>query len=263
MHKFSRYAVAGALIPLLALASLGSSSASQASSSTPQRGGVLHVIAPSPFTDWKGDDGFAISQYEADWMVLPALLAATPSGKIVPDLAQSVVFNASDKTLTVTLRPNLKFSNGQPLTSADVAFSVKQWKAGPVNGNLVSSITSVDTPSPQVAVMHLSTPDAYLQTVLAQENLQVIPNNFAGETAQEFYDVHPIGAGPFMLKSASSNGEGLVLVRNPYYWDASQPYINQVDWTVVPDANQELLQLQSGTANLNAPDNISADQRGE
>ncbi|MEV8327858.1 ABC transporter substrate-binding protein [Kitasatospora sp. NPDC056731] len=88
-----------------------------------------------------------------------------------PDAAQSCEFTAGDATqYHCTMRTGLKFSNGHPLTAADVVFSIERTKKiNDQNGAapLLSSIRSVEAKGDTEVVFHLSTPDATLPAKLA------------------------------------------------------------------------------------------------
>jgi peptide/nickel transport system substrate-binding protein len=238
-------------------AALGGSAAaspqrSATSSSAPQHGGDVTEAVGSSFSGWIPDDAVLAD----DVNILPAvygnLVFISNDGKgIVPMLAKSLDFDAAAKTLTVHLQPNAKFSNGQPVTSTDVAFSVNQWKAGPNYGALVSSIQSVDTPDPQTAVFHLSIADTYLSTALAMSNFEIMPNNFDGMTQAQFF-AKPIGAGPFMIQSQTPNQQ-LVLVPNPHYFDPTLPYVKKLTLNFIQDPNQRSLQFKSNAADFIEP----------
>ena len=92
------------------------------------------------------------------------LYTVTNDGKgVKPWLATSYTMSSDKKTYTFTLRKGVKFSNGKPMTSADVKFSIDQnRKATQGWAYLDSAISSVDAPSPDTVVIHLKFPWAPL-----------------------------------------------------------------------------------------------------
>src|SRR5262249_44321077 len=158
----------------------------------------------------------------------------TNDGKgTIPFLATSYTMAPNKKKYTFTLRKGVKFSNGKPMTSADVKFSIDQnRKAAQGWGYIDTAIKSVQTPSPDTVVINLKFPGAPLTPALSLSANDVVPNNYGGESEADFYK-HPIGTGPFMWDSWHK-GSALKLVRNPYYWEPGKPYLNSVTFTDVP-----------------------------
>src|SRR6185437_12686076 len=140
-------------------------------------------------------------------------------------------------------------SNGQPMTSADVKFSIDQnRKATQGWAYIDSAIKSVDAPNPDTVVVHLKFTWAPLLADLSFFANGVVPNNYGGETETQFYN-HPIGTGPFKW-DYWHKGSALKLVRNPLYWQKGLPYLNSVTWADVPNDNTRELQLKGGQAQI-------------
>ena len=204
------------------------------------------------FSEWPPDN----AQNPPDINILPSvygtLVRISDNGEgVEPMIAKSLDYDGTAKTLTVHLQPDAEFSNGTPVTSADIAFDVAQWQAGPNHGNLVSSIESVDTPDAQTAVFHLSIPDTFLATALALNNFAIMPKDFGGVTSKQYF-AKPIGAGPYMIESETP-GEDLVLTRNPHYYDKSVPYLDKLTLKFISDPNQRAIQFKAGQLDFLEP----------
>jgi peptide/nickel transport system substrate-binding protein len=76
----------------------------------------------------------------------------------------------------------------------------------------------------------------------------IVPKNFGGQSRSAFFQ-HPVGTGPFKF-AQWKKGQDLKVVANPYYWQKGRPYLDSVTWTVVPDANTRVLQVQGGQADI-------------
>ncbi len=76
----------------------------------------------------------------------------------------------------------------------------------------------------------------------------IIPNNYGGESETAFYN-HPIGTGPFEW-DAWKKGQYIKLVKNPHYWQPGKPYLDSVQFNVVPDASTRQLQLEGNQADV-------------
>ncbi|BDP44021.1 diguanylate cyclase (plasmid) [Deinococcus aetherius] len=187
------------------------------------------------------------------------LLQPTPDGKRVrPGLASSYKLSPDGKTMTLTLRPGLRFADGSPLTSGDVKWSLDRAR-NPQNGAWNGSLASINSVTAQgnTVTLNLKQPDPTLTAALATFNAAIMPqklfNAASGkndaEKARAFAE-KPIGSGPFVL-SEWKRGSYMTLKRNPYYWQKGEdgkalPYLDAVRFEIVPDDNTRILKLQSG-----------------
>ena len=243
-----------ALLVVAACGSSGSSSSSSSSSGgssgAPVKGGNLTFAAVQ---DAQSMNATTVFDNNSIWIfeqIYQTLYTVTNDGKgVKPLLATSYTMSSDKKTYTFTLRKGVKFSNGQPMTSADVKFSIDQnRKATQGWAYLDSAISSVDAPSPDTVVIHLKFPWAPLLADLSIFANGIVPNNYGGETENQFYQ-HPVGTGPFKW-DYWHKGSALKLVRNPLYWEKGKPYLDSVTWTDVPNDNTRLLQLKGGQAQV-------------
>ena len=181
-------------------------------------------------------------------MVYGTLLDWTPDGQhLTPGLAESVTLDPAEPSYTIKLRKGLQFSDGSALTSADVVFSVSQWKAGELNGGFFTDIASVTAADDLTVVLHLSTANTYIEDLLSWCVTAIYPENFGGETAEQFFEA-PIGAGPFTLESWKNPGpsEEITLAKNPKFWRADAVLLDSVTFVSNTDPNQRLLAYQAG-----------------
>jgi peptide/nickel transport system substrate-binding protein len=243
-----------ALLVVAACGSSGSSSSSSGSSGgssgAPVKGGNLTFAAVQ---DAQSMNATTVFDNNSIWIfeqIYQTLYTVTNNGKgVKPLLATSYTMSSDKKTYTFTLRKGVKFSNGQPMTSADVKFSIDQnRKATQGWAYLDSAIKSVDAPSPDTVVIHLKFPWAPLLADLSIFANGIVPNNYGGETENQFYQ-HPVGTGPFKW-DYWHKGSALKLVRNPLYWEKGKPYLDSVTWTDVPNDNTRELQLKGGQAQV-------------
>jgi peptide/nickel transport system substrate-binding protein len=180
-----------------------------------------------------------------------------PTGQILPNLATSWKYSNGQKTVTFNLRKGVRFSDGSPLTAADVAFSITR-ALNPKSiyavlwGGAVKSAVAVG--SSQIRV-ELKRPFAPLLSTLATAQGSVVSKR-AWTRLGKKAAVHPVTSGPYMLQSWTK-GSKLVLVRNPYYW-GKKPSIGTVIFNVVGDDNARVLQLRSGT--VDAIDTVPPNQ---
>ncbi len=244
---------ASALVVLAACGSGGSSSSAGGSgggSGGPVHGGNLIFDATQ---DAQSMNNTTVFDNNSIWIfeqIFQPLYTVTNNGKgVIPWLATGYTTSADKKTYTFTLRKGVEFSNGKPMTSADVKFSIDQnRKATQGWAYLDSAISSVDDPSPDTVIIHLKFPWAPLLADLSIFANGIVPNNYGGQTEAQFY-THPIGTGPFMW-DFWHKGQALKLVRNPHYWQPGKPYLNSVTWQDVPSDNTRELELKGGQAQI-------------
>lgn len=191
---------------------------------------------------------------ESIWTVeeiYDTLLVPSVDGEnLNPSLATEWVQSEDRLAWTFTLRSGVTFSDGSPLTSADVKFSLEAASNPDLpSGFLNEQIAAVEAPSPETVVVRTKSVWSPLPSVLALFANSIVPENYGGVSREEFAKA-PVGSGPFKVKSWTK-GQQLELVRNTSYWGADRPYLDGVTFVTVPDANTRATQLQGGQININ------------
>ena len=250
---------AGALVVLAACGSSGgsggstggsTSSGGSTSAGTPVHGGKLTFAAVQDAQSMNKSTVFDNNSIWIFEQIFQQLYTVSADGKsVVPQLATGYKVSSDKKTYTFTLRPGVKFSNGQPMTSKDVKFSIDQTtKASQGWGFINTAIKSTSAPSPDTFVVHLKYPWAPLLADLSIFANGIIPDNYAGKSETAFYNA-PIGTGPFKW-DVWHKGQSLTLVKNPLYWQKGMPYLDSITWTDVSSDNTRQQQLQGGQAQI-------------
>jgi peptide/nickel transport system substrate-binding protein len=244
------FAALAALTIAMTGASACSSGTTTTSSSTPgtpsAKGGNLVIVRPGDSVSMDNTMVFSNASIWVFQQMLESLYEVTPDGKDVkPLLAQSHSLSKDKLTWTFKLRQGVTFSNGSPMTSADVKFSLD--KARSTKGGwefLDVAIKSVTTPDPSTVVITTKYPWAPLLADLANFSNAILPKDYAGKSKDEFYKA-PVGTGPFVWDHWNKGSE-IKLVKNAKYWDAGKPSLDSVTWKVVPDDNSRNVQIQGG-----------------
>jgi peptide/nickel transport system substrate-binding protein len=236
--------------PLLAACGSSGSSGSGASGA-PKKGGDLVIVRAN---DSVGMDKTTVFSNASLWVyqqMYENLVEMTEDGQGVrPWLAESYQMAPDNLSCTFKLRPGVKFHNGQPMTSADVKFSIDQSSATKGGWEFINTaIKEVTTPDPLTVVVTTKYPWAPLLADLSCPNNGVIPNNYGGRTNKDFYAA-PVGTGPFAW-DVWQKGDFIKLKKNPNYWQKGKPALDTVSWKVVPDDNSRAIQLQGGQAHIN------------
>jgi peptide/nickel transport system substrate-binding protein len=234
--------------PLLAACA---SSSSSSSSGTPKQGGDLVIVRNMDSVDMDKTMVFSNASIWVYEQMYEPLVAMTDDGLgVKPWLAESYQMSADNLSCTLKLRPGVKFHNGQPMTSADVKFSLDE--SGKTKGGwefINSAIKEITTPDDLTVVVTTKYPWAPLLADLSCPNNGIIPKGYAGKTAREFYSA-PVATGPFMWDTWQK-GNFIKLKKNPSYWQAGKPLLDTVTWKVVADDNARAIQLQGGQAHIN------------
>ena len=205
-------------------------------------------------------DPEANSVNESIWLdqnLYSRLLQPNASGTaLLPDLASSWNISPNGLTYTFHLRPDAKFSNGSPVTAADVVYSIQRSRAFSGGwGFLLTAVKAITAPDTHTVVITLSQPHAPLLADLAMYAYSVVPESLVKSEGSSFFQ-HPVGSGPFMVSSYSPDSE-VDLTRNPYFY-GTKPKISKVKILIVPDDNSRVLMLESKKADVieNPPGNL-------
>jgi peptide/nickel transport system substrate-binding protein len=218
---------------------------------TPKRGGSLTIAR---IEDSQSFDKTNVFQNESIWpaeQIMESLYTVDKDGKtLIPWLALSNEKSADGLTYTFKLRPGVKFSDGKPMTSEDVKFSIddsrKQAKGW---GYIDAPIKSVSAPDPETVVFTLKYKWAPFLADIALFSNGIIPKDFGGKERAAFYKA-PVGTGPFMWDSRVV-GKTVTFKRNPNYWQKDKPYLDKVTWSYVTDDNTRELQLRGNQIQVN------------
>ena len=113
---------------------------------------------------------------------------------VTPLLAEKWTFSPDLKTLTFTLKPNVKFQDGEPFSSKDVKFSFERFAAKDSTNKdkgFFASIQSIDTPDPMTVVLNFKDPSFEALYHLGTETAVIIDEKSAATEA-----TNPVGTGP-------------------------------------------------------------------
>src|SRR3984957_13536772 len=243
-------AVAPLVIAGCAAGGTGSGSAA-GGSSKPVDGGNLVIDRSNDAVSMNKTTTFDNSSIYVMEQIMEPLFTVSNDGKTVePWLATSYTVSANKLTYTIKLRSGVKFSNGQPMTAADVKFSIDQNTASGSAGwgfinTAIKQVVAVNTSTVQVDLKY---PWAPILADLSLFSNGIIPNNYGGESETAFYN-DPVGTGPFEW-DAWKRGQYIKLVKNPHYWQSGKPYLDSVQFDVVPDASTRQLQLEGNQADV-------------
>ncbi|HEV7712570.1 MAG TPA: ABC transporter substrate-binding protein [Asanoa sp.] len=184
--------------------------------------------------------------YVGDTMEIEAQAAAD-----MPQVSQDGL------TYTVKLRSGMTFTDGKPVTAADVVYSYDRildpatkspvasfWTgvkgAADYAKNTSTPLTGITAVDDSTVQIQLTAPNSAFKYVLAMPHASIIEKDSASK---------PIGSGPFVLDHFTPGAE-IVVNRNPKYWDSPKPYVDKVVEKLGVDPHVQLLELQKGQIDL-------------
>src|SRR5262249_44766361 len=156
--------------------------------------------------------------------------------------------SADGKELTFRLRRGVRWHDGRPFTARDVGCT---WSLLLGNGDAKLRINPrkswywnlerLTTTEDYEVTFHLKQPQPAFVALLASGYSPVYPCDVAPAQLRQ----HPIGTGPFKFVSYKPN-ESIRLDRNPDYWKPDLPYLNGIEWTIIPNRSTSLLAFVAG-----------------
>ena len=179
-----------------------------------------------------------------------------------PHLATEWKVSAGGLVYTFTLRRDVRFAGGNPLTSADVKWSfdrVINLQSNPAF--FLANVDEVQAPDPYTVVLRLKTPQPSIIPIVSNGALGIVdsklvaaqggdasPDAKAKDHAEAYLNAHSAGSGAFILQGYTPNQE-VVLVRNPNHWRAPAA-LDRVVLRSVPEASAQALQLERGDLDI-------------
>jgi len=194
------------------------------------------------------------------YMIYDTLFAVDSKGHYKPQMVDTFVLSKDKKTYTFTLRPGLKWHDGNPVVAADCVASIKRWMAKDVTGHFLAAETvSLEAKDAKTFVLNLKEPFGMVIDALGKPSSNVpfmMPERVAKtDPNQQITDT--TGSGPFILKKDEwVPGSKVVYVKNTSYVPRKEPAdglaggkvvkVDRVEWVYIPDQNTALAAFQNG-----------------
>lgn len=181
-------------------------------------------------------------------LTMEGLVRTSDDGQTIePCLAESWDISEDGTQYTFHLKPGVLFANGTEVTTEDWIWSLERARDTESSAWAFSlaALKSVEAPDEETLVITLTEPWAPILADLAMFNASVQSKAYYEEVGAEAYTQAPMGTGPFYF-SEWQKGEYVLLEKNTNYWNPEQPKLDSVKFTVVPDDNSRVMQLQAG-----------------
>ena len=260
--------IAGAAALVATAAACSSSSSSGTASPTGsalntqgavKSGGSITVLESAGYSGaWSNLDpaqdkeGAALQDFNS--AIYGQLFELGPGGAVTDDLASGYSFTPDAKTVTITIRQGVKFTDGTPFNAQAVFYNWQRdlGTVGITNG-LAPNWLIAKTPAPKGAppgtltppvagaiqatgpytlVVHQIAPNGAFINQLFDSIANWIASPTALQTEGASFGQKPVGAGPFTVVTNVPNNE-LIVKKNPNYWQAGHPYLDQITFKTV------------------------------
>jgi peptide/nickel transport system substrate-binding protein len=271
------------IVLAVALAACGSSSGSSSSSTpaktssgspaTTKSGGKVTLLMGTAPDFLDPQEGYTTQSAEATWISYLGLYtyahkSGQPGGQVIPGLAQDVpTVTNGGKTYTLTLRPNLKYSDGTAVKASDFTYTIeralklnwggKSFFTGYIKGasaydsgkaKTISGITTDDGTGK--ITIELTQPYGAFLNVLAFPAAGLVPS---GTKMSNLSNQPPPGVGPYSIKDVVPN-RSFSLVRNPDWTDSIVPGVApghvDVDVKIATNTQTEAEQVLNNSADI-------------
>ena len=259
----------GVALAAVLVGTIVSSSATQAANRAPSKskyGGEVVQAIDGTIAGFCFSNALPGGPLGSSRTIYESLVERAANGKFIPHLAEKFTSSADAKEWTITLRPGIKYSNGEEFNAANVKLNLDFGRSGfgTLNGAAFATGSAAGYPSTGVGV------NANIMSVDVVDNLNVKITLERGDS--EFLGLmyragryvmranaqiansstcasNPIGTGPFMKQSYSA--DELVVVKNPNYWrkDAAGgklPYLDKITFINIKEASSRAAAVRTG-----------------
>ena len=259
----------GVALAAVLVGTMVSSSATQAANRAPSKskcGGEVVQAIDGTIAGFCFSNALPGGPLGSSRTIYESLVERAANGKFIPYLAEKFTSSADAKEWTITLRPGIKYSNGEEFNAANVKLNLDFGRSGfgTLNGVAFATGSAAGYPSTGVGV------NANIMSVDVVDNLTVKITLERGDTQflglmyragryvmranaqianSSTCSSNPIGTGPFMKQSYSA--DELVVVKNPNYWrkDAAGgklPYLDKITFINIKEASSRAAAVRTG-----------------
>lgn len=237
----------------LTLASAGCAGSARDQESQAADGMIAQLTFPAEVDATVGGLGnynpYSPTPLTSVWLYEPLIVRNNLTCEETPWLATGATWDGGDQ-LTLDIREGVTWSDGEPFTADDVAFTLnlqKEYpgmdKSGLWNDTFGAPATSVEADGNQVVITFSGNAAAKYDGIISTK---ILPEHVYSEVGDPttYVDKEPVGTGPFEVESY--NGRRLTLARRDDYWQADKIKVEKVVQEGIFDSSQAALKLENG-----------------
>lgn len=250
MNRRTRLALAGSLLSVtLALTACSGGGEATDPAGEPVAGGDL-VYSTDVQPAAGGLDPYVTTAFASENVLVQiyeTLFVKDADGEIQPALATGYD-QVDELTLDVTLRDDVSFSDGTPLTAEDVAFSFDTMTAVGAPQASLLRLAATEVVDPTTVRFTFDQPNgAFLNVISARGNAYVVNQAWYESTSPEDRQRSALGTGPFVLDSWEDN-VAVDLVANEEYWEEGLPHVDTLSFEILADETARQSALRQGSS---------------
>jgi peptide/nickel transport system substrate-binding protein len=186
------------------------------------------------------------------WAMYDSLITTDASGKFIGEVAKSWTVSPDGKTWTFTIRDDIKFWDGTPLTAQDVLFTMTRFTSkestNPWSSGLRNNMESISAPNATTFIFKTVKPELPLSTSFAAS--RIIPKAYFEKVGLEGFRNKPMGSGPWMFVEHTPE-TSFTMTANTNYWDAANvPEYEFVKEIQVPEEATQIAMYRNGEIDM-------------
>src|SRR5579864_452605 len=184
------------------------------------------------------------------WALYDSLLTFDQQGNVVGDAAETYNLSPDGLTWTFNIRKDIKFHNGDPLTAADVVFSLQYFgskeSTNPWSPYILKNNESITAPDDYTVIYKAQRPEWPLKIPFCET--LIVPKNYFNSVGQDGFIANPIGSGPYKYVNHVPKSS-MEFAANTDYWGPKPQWAHIIE-TLVPEESTRVAQLERGDVDI-------------
>ncbi len=185
----------------------------------------------------------------AAWQLYNSLVWVDDDGAVVPALAESWEVSEDGSEITMKLREDVTFHNGEPFSADSVIFS---WERGMRPDMQWSDrwamVTDIEKVDDYMIVLKTEEPNPLLLRIIA-ENWAMVPPQYIEEVGEDGFAAHPVGTGPFEFVEWNK-GDRIVMKAYSDYWEEGYPKVDNLIFRPIPESSTRVAAIKTGEIDI-------------
>ena len=214
--------------------------------------GTLTVAQRQDPQNWDPVDTFLLAWGGIASNIYDGLVRRDENLELQPGLATSWETLDDGMRYRFNLREGVTFHNGEPFDAEAVKYTFdrllgEQGAQGPQQSNY-TTIDRVEVIDDLTVDILMAQPDPVILTKLSGYGAMIVPPDYIEENGEEYFNLHPVGTGPFQFVSYDQ-GSRLTLEANPDYFEGA-PKLDELVFRFIREDSTRLAELQSGAVDI-------------